>query len=187
MSASETLRWLVTALESAEIPYMLVGSFASSVHGQSRTTRDLDVVIDPTPSAFERFVSSIETERFYFDLDVARDALRRRGMFNIIDSSSGWKIDLVVRKATPHAIAELARRVPGNVLGVGVFLASAEDVIIAKLGWAKLAGSERQLDDVRGILVTTGARLDREYIDDWVENLGLTETWARAVGSSAAG
>lgn len=107
-------------------------------------------------------------------------------MFNVIDLRSGWKIDLVVRKATPHANVELQRRVPGVVLGVNVYLASAEDVIIAKLGWAQMAVSERQLEDVRGILAAAGERLDRTYIDDWVETLGLTEIWGRAKASGTA-
>ena len=35
-------------LDSAGIPYMLTGSYASSVHGAPRATQDLDIVIAPT-------------------------------------------------------------------------------------------------------------------------------------------
>jgi hypothetical protein len=33
------------------------------------------------------------------DVDAARDALRRRSMFNVIDQASGWKVDFIVRKS----------------------------------------------------------------------------------------
>lgn len=32
-------------------------------------------------------------DQFYVDPDVARDALRRRSMFNVIEMTSGWKLD----------------------------------------------------------------------------------------------
>ena len=184
MSASETLRWLVTALDDAGIPYMIVGSFASSAHGAMRTTRDVDVVIDPSREAFERFLSGIDDDRYYIDRDVARDAMRLRTMVNIIDSKTGWKVDLVIRKHLPHAVAEFERRVRGRILGVDVHLATAEDVIVAKLAWARAGGSDRQLDDVRGVLAAGGAQLDLAYVSSWAETLGLTELWERVRATS---
>ena len=157
MSTADTIRWLVGALEQAAIPYMVVGSFASSFHGRPRTTHDLDVVIDPTSASFEAFLRSLDEDRFHVDLDVASDALRRRSMFNVIDSQTGWKVDI----------------------------ASAEDVVVAKLEWASASGSERQLDDVRGVLAATGDRFDFAYVTSWAETLGLADIWARARGSQA--
>jgi hypothetical protein len=36
--------------------------------------------------------------------------------------------------------------------GVSLFVASAEDVILSKVEWSKLGGSQRQLEDVVAIL-----------------------------------
>ena len=66
---------------------MVVGSFASSAHGVPRTTHDIDVVFDPTPDALVRFLAAIDPDRYYVDADTAHDALRHRGMFNIIDAT----------------------------------------------------------------------------------------------------
>ena len=77
---------------------MVVGSFASMVHGEPRTTHDLDLVIDPSHYELERFLAAIDMNAFYVDPDVARDARRRRSMFNIIDMNSAWKVALVIRK-----------------------------------------------------------------------------------------
>jgi hypothetical protein len=42
------LRRVCAALELNHVPYMVTGSLASSVHGEPRSTNDLDVVIAPT-------------------------------------------------------------------------------------------------------------------------------------------
>ena len=47
VSQSELLRAAVAWLDQAGIPYMIVGSYASTFHGEPRMTRDIDVVVDP--------------------------------------------------------------------------------------------------------------------------------------------
>ena len=76
---SDLLRAVSKLLDDARIPYMVVGSFASMVHGEPRTTQDLDIVIDPSREALDRFLASIDMDAFYVDPDVARDALQRHG------------------------------------------------------------------------------------------------------------
>ncbi len=49
----------------------------------------------------------------------------------MIDTTSGWKVDLIMRKDRPFSRAEFARRRPTEVLGVGVFLATPEDTVLA--------------------------------------------------------
>ena len=59
-------------------------------------------------------------------------------------------------------------------------LATAEDVIIAKLAWAREGASDRQLADVAGIIATRSTELDRVYLDRWIAELGLGGLWDRA-------
>ena len=112
------LRTIVAALDAARIPYMVVGSFASTAHGEPRTTRDLDLVIDPSLDQLNELVGALDPERFYVDPEVACDAFRRRSMFNIIEMATGWKLDLVIRKARPFAIEEMQRRAITKILGM---------------------------------------------------------------------
>jgi hypothetical protein len=173
------LESITTALDRNGISYMVVGSFASTFHGVPRTTQDLDVVIDPTPDALERLVLGLDASLFYVDADTARDALQRRTMFNVIEMATAWKVDLVIRKARPFSIEELRRRQRVTILGVEVATATAEDTIVAKLEWMKTGGSDRQLDDVAGI-IRVQERLDVAYIERWVRELGLEAEWSRA-------
>lgn len=174
------LRAILAALDAARIPHMVVGSFASTAHGEPRTTRDLDLVVDPRLEQLDELLGALDPEHFYFDPDVARDALRRRSMFNIIEIATAWKLDLMIRKTRPFSVEELRRRTPMKILGLTVPTATAEDTVIAKLEWAKLGASDRQLEDVAGILRVRGDGLDIGYIERWIRELDLDEQWRRA-------
>ncbi|HEY5922958.1 MAG TPA: hypothetical protein VIV11_14865 [Kofleriaceae bacterium] len=180
MGFARLLREVVDAMTSLGIPYMVVGSFAGMAHGLSRTTLDLDVVIDPTADQLEQLLERFADDRYYVDTDVARDARRRRTMFNVIDQHSGWKLDLIIRKARRFSVDELARRVDTTIHGVVVATATAEDTIVAKLEWSKAGASERQLEDVAAIVRARGKALDLDYIERWVDELELREQWGRA-------
>lgn len=174
------LRTITAALATVGIPHMVVGSFASTFHGEPRTTRDLDLVIDPSRAQLDRLLEALDPELYYVDPDVARDALRRRSMFNVIEVATAWKVDLVIRKARAFSIEELRRRAVVAMFGTEVATATAEDTVIAKLEWAKEGASDRQIEDVAGILRVRGPELDVGYIEHWVAELGLAEQWQRA-------
>jgi hypothetical protein len=178
---------LVRHLEELAIPYMVTGSVASSHHGRPRTTHDIDVVIDPTPAALESLVEALAASGFYVDAERARDAFRRRRLFNVIEDETAVKIDLIIRKDRPFSIEELRRRSLSRLgTDLQVALATPEDTVLAKLEWARESGgSERQLADVAGVLEIQGPRLDVAYVERWARALGVLSLW-REVSRGAA-
>ena len=150
MTSSEVFRRITTALEQAGVAYMLSGSFASAYHGAPRSTQDIDIVIAANPEQLRTFVWSLPSGEYYADLDAALEAHTRQSLFNVIDLATGWKIDLIIRKSRAFSQEEFARRQLVNVQGLPLFVASAEDVVIAKLEWSKLAQSQRQIEDGTG-------------------------------------
>lgn len=179
MSGGDFLARIVEALNHAGIPHMVAGSFASAYHGVPRTTQDIDLVVEPTPAALDAFVAGLSPEAYYVSDDAARDALRRRSMFNVIDLATGWKVDLIVRKARPFSVMEFGRRAPAKMLGVDVFVTTPEDTILSKLEWAAESGSERQLRDVAGVVSVRRGELDVAYIERWAVELGVVAAWER--------
>ncbi len=175
---------IVPRLEQAGLEFMIAGSFASTYHGEPRTTHDIDIVIDGSLAALEVFVSALDPNTTYCDIDVARDAFARRGQFNLVDMTSGWKVDFILRKDRPFSAEEFKRRQPANLLGCDVFVATAEDTIIAKLDWARDSSSERQLRDVASILAVSKDVLDLDYTERWIDELGLHALWQKVANSS---
>jgi len=181
MTAAGTLERIVERLRAAGIPHMLAGSFASTYHGTPRTTQDIDLVIDPSHEALERFVAGLPPSEFYVSVDAAREALAGHTQFNVIDVTTGWKIDLIVRRDRAFSVEEFRRRQPARLFEATVDVASAEDTVIAKLEWARLGESERQLRDVAGIIAVQAGALDREYVERWAGELRLLDLWRRAL------
>lgn len=171
---------VINALRAADVPYMLTGSFASAYHGAPRTTQDIDIVIAPNLGSLERLLKQFPEESYYVSRDAALQAYGDEGLFNIVDFASGWKVDLIIRKSRSFSLTEFERRQQVELLGITLFIAAAEDTILAKLEWSKMSESERQIRDVSGILRTQGSQLDFEYIDRWVLTLQLQDQWALA-------
>lgn len=138
---------------------------------------DVDLVIDATSESLEAFVDRIAAMGMYVSRDAARDALANRTLFNVIDGESGWKADLIVRKARPFSVEEFGRREPAQFLGVDIHIARPEDLILSKLEWAALGASARQMEDVRALVRLAGDALDREDVARWAEELGVAEAW----------
>lgn len=175
-----SLSKVIEILETLAIPYMVTGSLASSHHGRPRTTEDADIVIEPTQASLDLLVAALSGAGFYADAEHARDAFRRRRQFNAIDTVSGFKVDLILRKEHAFGHAAFARRQRRDLVpGLPVSIATAEDTVVAKLEWARKAGeSETHLKDVAGI-VDARKDLDRDYVARWSEELGVLDLWER--------
>ena len=172
---------------------VIIGSGSASFEMLRCLTEVLPVMITPKwvnhtrcqPVAIgdvlEALLRAMPPEAYYVDADAARDAMRRRSMFNVVDLASGWKVDFIFRKDRAFSREEFARRAQLSLLGVPVYAATAEDTVIAKVEWShQCGGSERQRRDVAGVLATMGDQLDRPYVERWVHALGLEEEWSHA-------
>lgn len=180
MNPPDLFRRLSVTLDQAGIPYMLTGSFAGTVYGMGRSTLDIDLIIVADEEQTFRLLELLPKNEFYSDANSAIEACRRQSMFNLIDEVTGLKIDFIFRKARPFSEEEFRRRKMAQVEGVPFFVVTAEDLIVAKLEWAKKGASLRQMEDVTGILKVRKDQLDFAYIEKWVRDLELTEQWARA-------
>jgi len=174
------LRATCDTLNDTGIPFMLTGSVATAFHGASRATMDVDFVIDPTMAQLDVLVTRMLASGAYVSLEAAHDAFRDRTMFNVIDPDTGWKADLMIRKDRPFSEMEFGRRQTAEFFGTEIHVASLEDIVLSKLEWAKLGGSARQLDDVRGLLRIRAGDVDLAYIERWIDVLGVRAQWELA-------
>ncbi len=174
-SHDDFLKKLIKVLDGCSIPYMISGSFGSSYHGQPRATKDIDIVIAPAEKQLLEFVKSLG-EDYYVSLEAVRDAFANNSMFNIIDSSSGWKADFILRKARTFSRQEFERKFIAEIGGLDVWVTSAEDIILSKLEWSKDRQSERQFGDALGVAVVQWDRLDVNYLRKWAKELQVRDS-----------
>jgi hypothetical protein len=173
MSIPEFLARLTRILDDARIPAMFCGSIASTYYGMPRTTQDVDLVVELRLEDIPRLLAALPEDEYYVSEQAARDAVLRGSQFNVIDFRTGWKADLIVRRARAFSVEELRRRRRVEIPGAEVWMATAEDTVLSKLEWAVISNSERQERDVVAILRVRGASLDWDYLQRWAQELGV--------------
>lgn len=164
------LEYISKQLDEKNIPYMLSGSLALNTYTIPRMTRDIDIVIHLQKNDVERFLS-IFKDNFYFNKQVIIQEIDRKGMFNLIDNNSGYKVDFIIRKDSEYRKLEFNRRKRTSVLGFDTWIVSLEDLIISKLDWIQQFQSDKQIDDIKNLL--EHPKCDKIYIQTWCKKLNL--------------
>jgi hypothetical protein len=166
-------RAVTRALDDAGLRYVVVGSTAAASWGVLRATRDIDIVTMIDEGADVLVTRLGADEDLYIPLDDAANALAGGGTFNVFHPRSGGKVDVFVRRTDDDFTrVRLERRVPADVLGVATWVATPEDVILAKLGWRLESRSEVQWRDC--VEIAAIQSLDRSYMRTWAARLGVT-------------
>jgi hypothetical protein len=176
---------LATVFDTLGIRYFVGGSLASSVYGIPRSTQDVDLVADIRPSHVEAITSAI-TGEFYVDADMIHDAIKRCASFNVIHLATMFKADIFIFQGDSWSREEMSRARPeeidtpeGKVI---IRFASPEDTLLHKMIWYKLGNqiSDRQWNDIRGVLLVQGDAMDCEYLDRWAPLLDVSDLLSRA-------
>lgn len=176
-------------LQSLGIPYVVGGSFASSIYGIPRATQDVDVVADLHDEQIEALASSLAGE-FHCDVDAMREAVRQRSSFNILHEATMFKADVFVspddawsRERLIRARSERLETAEGPV---AISFSSPEDTLLHKLVWYRLGNevSDRQWSDALGLLRIQRDHLDNGHLDRWAPVLGVADLLERARGAA---
>lgn len=178
MEQHELLLFLVECLEKLKIPYLITGAIASMAYGEPRFTNNIDIVADIKQSNVDEFKSCFPENEFYLEVDSIKKALENLNQFNIIHPSSGLKVDVIVSKNDDFDKTRFSRMKKLNVSeSKTANFASPEDVIIKKMEFFQMGGSDKHLRDIASILKISSQEIDRAYISVWAVKLDLMKTW----------
>lgn len=178
MLQQKLLEKVITFLNSNHIGYMITGSIASSIQGEPRNTHDIDIVIELRNENVSLLLNEFNAPRFYISQNSIEEALLKKGMFNIIDTDEGDKVDFWLLTEEDFDHSRFQRKIKVEFRKNIFFVSSPEDTIIAKLRWSKLSGgSQKQMTDAIRVYEVNYKNLNIQYIDEWVLKLDLQNEW----------
>lgn len=185
MSQQELLTEVIAKLHHLGIDFMLTGSHASSLQGEARLTHDIDLVVSLSLNQSKPLVQSFSPDRFYVSEAAVAEAIRAKRMFNVLETTTGEKVDFWVLTETPFDQSRFARRQRINLGEQSVDISSPEDTILMKLVWCERSGgSEKQFHDVLRVYELQADLLDQAYLKKWVTDLGVEELWQRVLAEA---
>lgn len=157
-------------LTNLKIPYMLSGSVAMNFYADPRTTQDIDIVVEMYDYDVPSFIKMLDDKFYYFQEGIYEE-IRRKGMFNIIDFETGYKVDFITMKKDLYEQVKFQNRRKTVYDNIELWIISPEDLIISKLQWIQTLESDKQKNDIVNLL--DNEQLDLDYIKNWCRTLKL--------------
>jgi hypothetical protein len=151
---AELLADLAAALDTVEARWYVFGAQAVLVWGRPRLTTDVDVTVQCSVPT-RRLVAALQQRGFSLRVDSTEAFIAVTRVVPFEHAASSLGLDVVLAGPGLEELF-LERAVPVDVAGTRVPVISPEDLIVTKL----LAGREKDLDDVRGVLSERGEALD---------------------------
>ena len=140
---------ILDALNRADVRYVIVGGFAALLHGNNRSTADLDLVIDLSPPESAKAIAALQSigmrPRLPVDASLFADPVQREAwyreknmlVFTMVDPANPAPVvDLFVRE--PIAFHSLLRdAVSVTLQGIQVPVCSIDHLIEMKIQSAR--------------------------------------------------
>ena len=154
---------------------MLVGSFSSMYYSFPRSTTDADFVIGTVDWDVQFFAKSLGSD-FKFDPQLSFESFGGSIKNEIQIEGTPFRIELFRLTKNPFDRSRFDRRRRVTIAGDEIWIPTPEDVILQKLIWSRT----KDIEDVLGVIAVNHETLDRIYLDQWAEQLGVTEQLASA-------
>ena len=135
-----------------------MGAFGGYAFGISRTTYNIDIMVDLRDQDFDKLSQRFPLPRYYADPEMMRSSAEMGSMFNIIDTNEGLKADLVPLRREPQYQDAFARRIRCEFIdptgsSFEAWVAKPTDIIIGKLRAWDEGRSSKHPNDIYSILV----------------------------------
>lgn len=161
MSPSDAAREVAEFLDQENVPYAVIGGLAVQCWGESRTTRDVDIVV------------MVETERMHSLIGAALNRFSPRVPDPVDFAVQNRVLLLATVDGTPIDISfgipgyeesAIARARTVTMAGHSIRVLSPEDLIVHKC----IAGRPRDFEDIESILIRMRGDIDLEYVRSWL-------------------
>ena len=173
----------IAPINRAGIEYMVTGGLAAVVYGHPRLTLDVDLVIRFTPNDAGAFAALWPPDEFHCPpVEVISEERGRatHGHFYVIHKDSAMRADVYLAGSDEFNAWALQHRVVRQVEGEAVQFAPIEYVIVNKLRYFQMGGSDRHLRDIARMMEISGPEADLPTLERWITRLNLGAEWMKA-------
>jgi hypothetical protein len=171
VTPEEATSAVIDALNSLDIPYMLVGSLSSNFYAIPRATQDADFVVQSEPGAISAIVQRLGPG-FRLDPQMSFEAVTATSRFVLHLTDGLFSVELFLLSDDAHDQTRFARRRSERILDRDSYLPTAEDVIITKLRWSRAGRRTKDIDDVSNVIAVQGDQIDWDYVNSWCDRHG---------------
>jgi len=169
---------VIDHLNDHQIPYMIVGSLATNVYCNPRSTEDGDFVVAANLAQLARDIRARRGD-VRFDPQLGFESVT--GTQKIVLQIADHAFDVEVFKLSDdeHDQMRFSRRVQVHIFDRDAWIASVDDMIITKLRWSQHAGREKDVSDARNLILVQSDHIDWPYVESWCDRHGTRELLER--------
>jgi hypothetical protein len=157
MSISDFYIRVVKILDEIGVPYMIVGAYGGAAFGITRSTNDIDILVDLREDDGYAISEKLPLPRYYADPEMIKHSVEMGIMFNLVDTDEGARADLVPLKREPGYQRAFNRRIRETFTDPSgqtfeAWVAQPTDIIIGKLNAWNEGRSDKHPRDIFAIL-----------------------------------
>jgi len=171
VTSDEAVSAVIDALNAGPIPHMLVGSLATNLYGEPRSTKDADFVIQHAGQSLMDLVGKLGPA-FRFDPQQSFETVTGTLRYVLKLADIPFSVELFLLSSDTHDQERFARRQPTLLGDRKTFVATLEDTIVTKLRWCLRGNRGKDKDDVRNVLAVQGDGIDWPYVYAWCDRHG---------------
>ena len=153
---------VIECLEESDITYVVIGTITSSYYGRSRSTTDVDILIDDTPKKIHQLENTFKKHEFELSENEISEAVAEESHCSIFLNNCPFRVDISGNYSSVSSRA-LKNRLLLKIFTKEGYIQKAEDLIIGKLVYGK-DGNSRDYEDALSVLIRQKDKLDFQYL-----------------------
>ncbi len=181
---NSVLKRLIQVLDKSEVKYAVVGAIAGINYGRTRTTIDIDLIIDPSGLDINNLNSILSAQGFASDLEDIKSAINEGSHLTVFDNLSSIWLDILFAKGELETVT-LEGTVDIKIANFKIKGASLETYLISKLYFMKDIVNEQKpeileykdVQDFMAVYILQKDNLNEKKFMELIDRFGLRKVF----------
>jgi len=177
---------MVEVFRSCNLEHVIVGGVAAIIRGKTRTTLDIDVIIEDDSSKIEQMLQALKEKEFDVLENQVHLAFNEGNPAQIFDENSILRLDIRIAN-TPDTKEILETATIEEYKGIKIKVASVEQILYGKILFlgdiSDIPDSElleyNDVLDIINVYKRNASKIDMKWLEKKVQQKNLTKTLHR--------